>query len=232
MAELSPGAVYRYFRSKDEIIQAMEEQGRQRSAAIIEAVTSERTDTLDVLERLVDVFFSKLEDVRDCAVHIELWAEALSNPRIKETVVRIDESIRDAFSRRIVREAQERGAINPGLDPRRRGKRADGILGRLGSSENPRSIGRHLEIRRRDEGNDRRHVLAEDGSRKELIRMLSFLTDELVWAAIREREDEARITCPHTTCWPRTEQAMEPPKPLGGWLSFLSKSATQAPGYR
>jgi len=91
-------------------------------------------------------------------VHIELWAEALSNPRIKETVVRIDESIRDAFSRRIVREAQERGAINPGLDPRRRGKRADGILGRLGSSENPRSIGRHLEIRRRDEGNDRRHV--------------------------------------------------------------------------
>ena len=53
-------------------------------------VTSEKTDTLDVLKG-----FSKLEDIRDCAVHIELWAEALSNPRIKETVVRIDESIRD-----------------------------------------------------------------------------------------------------------------------------------------
>src|SRR5206468_4267410 len=112
-------------------------RSRVASAAPLSSmpVTSEKTDTLDVLEGLADVFFGKLEDVRDCAVHIELWAEALSNPRIKETVFRIDESIRDAFSRRIVREAQERGAINPGLDPRRRGKRADGILGRLGSSE-------------------------------------------------------------------------------------------------
>ena len=116
MAELSPGAVYRYFRSKDEIIEAMEEQGRQHSAAVIDAITSERIETLDVLEGLVDVFFSKLEDVRDCAVHIELWAEALSNPRIKEMVVRIDDSIRDAFSQRIVARAQQRGEINPELD--------------------------------------------------------------------------------------------------------------------
>src|SRR6266540_109727 len=117
MAELSPGAVYRYFRSKDEIIEAMEEQGRQHSAAIIEAVTSERSETLDVLEGLVDVFFSKLEDVRDCAVHIELWAEAVSNAKIKDTVVRIDESIREAFNQRIVQAAQKRGEINPELDP-------------------------------------------------------------------------------------------------------------------
>jgi AcrR family transcriptional regulator len=117
MAELSPGAVYRYFQSKDEIIEAMEEQGRQHSAAVIDAVTSERTETLDVLEGLVDVFFSKLEDVRDCAVHIELWAEALSNPKIKQTVVRIDESIRNAFIQRIVSAAQHRGEINAALDP-------------------------------------------------------------------------------------------------------------------
>jgi AcrR family transcriptional regulator len=117
MAELSPGAVYRYFRSKDEIIEAMEEQGRQHSAAVIDAVTSERTETLDILEGLVDVFFSKLEDVRDCAVHIELWAEALSNPKIKDTIVRIDESIREAFNHRVVQAAQKRGEINPGLDP-------------------------------------------------------------------------------------------------------------------
>jgi AcrR family transcriptional regulator len=116
MAELSPGAVYRYFRSKDEIIEAMEEQGREHSAAVIEAVTSERKDTLDVLEGLTDVFFSKLEDSRDCAVHIEMWAEALSNPRIRDMVVRIDDSIRNAFVSKIVLEAQERGEINGRLD--------------------------------------------------------------------------------------------------------------------
>jgi TetR/AcrR family transcriptional regulator, repressor for uid operon len=117
MAELSPGAVYRYFSSKDEIIEAMEEQGRQHSAAIIEAVTTEREGTLDVLEGLVDVFFSKLEDTRECAVHIELWAEAMSNPRIREMIVGIDDSIRNAFVTKIVLEAQERGEINPRLDP-------------------------------------------------------------------------------------------------------------------
>ena len=74
--------------------------------------------------------------------------------------------------------------------------------------------------------------MAEDESWKELIRMLSFLSDELVWAAIREREDEARVTHPHTTGWPRTERAMEPRKPLGGWLSILRKPPTQAPEYR
>jgi AcrR family transcriptional regulator len=117
MAELSPGAVYRYFASKDDIIAAMEEQGRQHSAAVIEAITSERENTLDVLEGLVDVFFSKLEDQRDCAVHIELWAEAMSNPRIRKMVVGIDDSIRNAFVTRVVRRAQERGEISAELDP-------------------------------------------------------------------------------------------------------------------
>ncbi|HEV8575114.1 MAG TPA: TetR/AcrR family transcriptional regulator [Dehalococcoidia bacterium] len=116
-AALSPGAIYRYFPSKDEIIEAMEEHGRQHSAAIIEAVASERKDTLGVLDGITDVFFSKLEDVRDCAVHIELWAEALSNPRIRDMIVRVDDSIRDAFVTKIVEEGQERGEINTRLDP-------------------------------------------------------------------------------------------------------------------
>ncbi len=62
--------------------------------------------------------------------------------------------------------------------------------------------------------------------------MLSFLNDELVWAAIREREDEARNTHPHTAGWPQTERSMAPPKPLGAWLSILRKPAPQAPEYR
>ena len=41
----------------------------------------------------------------------------IRDPRIKETVVRIDESIREAFSQRIVKDAQQRGEINAGLDP-------------------------------------------------------------------------------------------------------------------
>jgi hypothetical protein len=61
--------------------------------------------------------------------------------------------------------------------------------------------------------------------------MLSFLADELVWAAIREREDEARGVHPHTTGWPRTERSMEPPKPLGGRLSILRRQPARSPEY-
>jgi len=55
--------------------------------------------------------------------------------------------------------------------------------------------------------------------------MLSFLTDELVWAMIREREDEARATHPHTTGWPRTERSMRPPNPLR-WISSALRKPT------
>jgi hypothetical protein len=63
--------------------------------------------------------------------------------------------------------------------------------------------------------------------------MLSFLTDELVWAATREREDEARNTHPHTEGWPEPQRSMTPPNPIGHWMSLaLRKRAPQAPQYR
>lgn len=62
--------------------------------------------------------------------------------------------------------------------------------------------------------------------------MLSFLTDELVWAASREREDEARNTHPHTSGWPKIERAMLPRNPLRWISSALRKPVESAPEYR
>jgi hypothetical protein len=61
--------------------------------------------------------------------------------------------------------------------------------------------------------------------------MLSFLTDELVWAAIREREDEARTIHPHTSGWPRTERSILPPNPLRWISSALQRPTDPAPQY-
>ncbi len=62
--------------------------------------------------------------------------------------------------------------------------------------------------------------------------MLSFLTDELVWAAIREREDEARGVQPHTAGWPQPQRSMSPPNPLR-WMTLALRQATnKAPQYR
>jgi hypothetical protein len=61
--------------------------------------------------------------------------------------------------------------------------------------------------------------------------MLSFLTDELVWAAIREREDEVRSIHPHTAGWPRRERSTHPPSPVSPRPTALTVGAEQAPQY-
>jgi len=73
-AQLSPGAIYRYFRGKEEIIEAMGEENRRRNLALIEAV-KDRGDTLQVVDELVKAFFSQLESPEVCALDIELSAE-------------------------------------------------------------------------------------------------------------------------------------------------------------
>lgn len=52
--------------------------------------------------------------------------------------------------------------------------------------------------------------------------MLSFATDELVWAMQREREEEARNVHPHTKRKPdpeRTSHDRDNHSPLGLWIS-------------
>ncbi|MBI2912394.1 MAG: TetR/AcrR family transcriptional regulator [Chloroflexi bacterium] len=114
-AQLSPGAVYRYFPSKEEIIVAMAEEGRQRSLALIEGA-QERGDTSAVLDELANAFFGMLEDAQACALDIELSAEALRSPAVMEMGRRSLHIVRGAFAE-IVRAAQERGEINRALDP-------------------------------------------------------------------------------------------------------------------
>jgi len=115
-AELSPGAVYRYFRSKEEIIEAMTRERKRMVTAMIEAAKA-RGGFQRVFTELADVHFSELEDPQACALAIELWAEALRSPSIMHMVRGQMSSIREALIG-IIRIAQNRGEINPALDPR------------------------------------------------------------------------------------------------------------------
>lgn len=117
-AGLSPGAVYRYFSSKEEIIQAMAEESRRRSTALIEAV-QEKEDTRAVIEELSQAFFGWLEEggcEHDVRLTVELWAEALRNPQVMELLRHTLDSHREPFTG-LIRKAQRRGEINPRLDP-------------------------------------------------------------------------------------------------------------------
>lgn len=117
-AQLSPGAIYRYFSGKEDIIEAMAEEGRRRSEALI-AAAREMEGAPQVLDYLADSFFGILdrpESYDQIRMDVQLWAEALRNPKILDLVQRGVAAVRDPFSN-IVRRGQERGDIRSDLDP-------------------------------------------------------------------------------------------------------------------
>jgi len=117
-AELSPGAVYRYFHSKDEIIEAACQaiQGQSLDATN-EAM--ERGSTQEVLEELLRLFFLELEDLlsaEHCALNVELIAEAPRSEAVRDMLQAKLHVISEQFAS-FVSKAQARGDINPDLEP-------------------------------------------------------------------------------------------------------------------
>jgi AcrR family transcriptional regulator len=119
-AGLSPGAVYRYFHSKEEIIEGMCERGRAENTAIIEAAF-ENDETLAILDELIRVFFGNLSTgepaVADCALSVELISEAPRNEFVRESLRRNNDEVRSRFIEKLVLRAQARGEMNPNLSP-------------------------------------------------------------------------------------------------------------------
>jgi TetR/AcrR family transcriptional regulator, transcriptional repressor of aconitase len=117
-AGLSPGAIYRYFSSKEEIIEAIADERHARERAQI-AAAREGADIEQGLRQLARAFFGSLSDPeerRRRRLGIQIWAEALRNPKMLRIVRRGVDEPRAMFAG-FVREAQDRGELRPDLDP-------------------------------------------------------------------------------------------------------------------
>jgi TetR/AcrR family transcriptional regulator, transcriptional repressor of aconitase len=117
-AGLSPGAIYRYFSSKEEIIEAIADERHAREQALI-AATRDEADIEQGLRELAYAFFGSLADPderRRRRLGIQIWAEALRNPRMLRIVRRGVDEPRALFAS-VVREAQDRGEFPKSLDP-------------------------------------------------------------------------------------------------------------------
>lgn len=114
-AKLSPGSVYRYYRSKEEIISVLVEESCVEFLSLIESIRDD-TDTSQAFDNLADAVLDKIRDPALCVLHIEANAEALRNPRMTEIVERRDTVKLEALAERI-RHAQSSGLADPTLDP-------------------------------------------------------------------------------------------------------------------
>lgn len=117
-ANLSAGAVYRYFASKDEIIDAVCEFCRGSNLAIITEARG-KADTIDILDELLRQGVEEMKKPEaqiSLSLNVQWWAEALRNPDLKDMLrgSAIDMWV-EALSG-IVQQGQERGEFNPDLD--------------------------------------------------------------------------------------------------------------------
>jgi AcrR family transcriptional regulator len=113
---LSPGSVYRYFRSKEDLITALVEADRAKHIARIEAVRAQE-DVFAAMQTLADETLGSLNDPELSLLHAEIGAEIHRNPTVKDVVRNANAAILDSLAETL-RLAQQRGAIDPELEPR------------------------------------------------------------------------------------------------------------------
>jgi AcrR family transcriptional regulator len=117
-SKLSPGAIYNYFDSKEDIIAAIADERHAREHAFI--AEAQRESTLAAaLRHIRDAFFSHLDDPderRRRRVSIQLWAEAQRNPTILRLVRRGIDQPRHLL-RALIVNGQRRKEIPRELDP-------------------------------------------------------------------------------------------------------------------
>jgi AcrR family transcriptional regulator len=115
---LSPGAIYRYFRSKDDLVQTIAAERHARERAWL-ADANRGADVLAQVRGLARAFFGALRDPAERTRRsqtIQLWAEALRRPDIRRLVRRGVDEPRAAL-RALVERAQRQGALPRDLAP-------------------------------------------------------------------------------------------------------------------
>jgi AcrR family transcriptional regulator len=116
-AGLSAGAIYGYFESKAEIIEAISAERHQREAALIDAAEEQDdvADTVREIARLLLLSLSEEGERRRRRLGVQAWAEALRNPKILKQVRGGSDRARRRFAG-LVLDLQREGQLSAAVD--------------------------------------------------------------------------------------------------------------------
>lgn len=115
-AGLSTGALYRYFKNKEALFEALIDQQRPSEAELRQSVLSSDGSAMDRLEALPRRFLDLPSTARSFRRHFRDYGEAASVPFLEEALSRhVAETTVDVEA--LIREAQADGDLDPSLDP-------------------------------------------------------------------------------------------------------------------
>ena len=116
-AGLSVGAVYRYFKGKDEIIAAIAEQySGEISARLGELIADPHRPLAEVMETAIDLVDANTGPDGMMRLALQVWSEAMRDDVIAVTAERIYATMRGNFIR-LARRAVRTGELPADTDP-------------------------------------------------------------------------------------------------------------------
>ena len=112
--QLSPGSVYRYYRSKDEIIAAFVEEDSRDLSGLLQQVGAQ-PNLWQGLDWLVDQLLAAISSPLYAELSAEIGSETMHNPRIASLVRQSDQANHQALIE-LFSLAQQRGQLATDLD--------------------------------------------------------------------------------------------------------------------
>jgi AcrR family transcriptional regulator len=143
-ARISPGALYRYFDSKADIVAAIALDARAEAEAALDQLTTAEA-LVDGLADMARAFFAAFESDGDAALLADIWAEAARDPALAKALRQRD---RVAVGRVVaaIEKAAQAGGVYPALSPE---EAAEVLLAALEGMAMRRTLGAPGEAVRR-----------------------------------------------------------------------------------
>jgi AcrR family transcriptional regulator len=116
-AGLSVGAVYRYFKSKNEIIEAIADSYSHQIGTVLEVVTGEPGRPLEeVMRAAFEVMDANVGPDGALRIAVQVWAEAVRDERAAAIAGRLYRRFRDTFVA-VARRAIDHGELPADAEP-------------------------------------------------------------------------------------------------------------------
>ena len=114
-AGMSPGALYRYFPSKEAIIEGIADEERDETAGLFAAIEAADDIVAELVSALTEVM-TAVSDPDYGRIALEIAAEAGRNPAVAAPFRR-NEALAAERLRAVIAAGQKKGQIDAGVDP-------------------------------------------------------------------------------------------------------------------